>query len=101
MSTCLELLKEIEKAIKTGSKELILITSSNKKSLENHFNRNFELEYSLDKNRKYELLKNDEKYNSRKYKLSGAHRGFEKSERCFIIKNNLSCFLILCIFNKS
>ena len=69
MSTCLELLKEIEKAIKTGSKELILITSSNKKSLENHFNRNFELEYSLDKNRKYELLKNDEKYNSRKYKL--------------------------------
>ncbi|MDE5039811.1 UTP--glucose-1-phosphate uridylyltransferase, partial [Francisella tularensis subsp. holarctica] len=31
-------------------------TSSNKKSLEDHLDRNFELEYSLEKKQKYELL---------------------------------------------
>ena len=46
----------VEEAIEAGCKELIFVTSSNKKSLEDHFDRNFELEYSLEKKQKYELL---------------------------------------------
>jgi len=46
----------VEEAIEAGCKELIFVTSSNKKSLEDHFDRNFELEYSLEKKHKYELL---------------------------------------------
>jgi UTP--glucose-1-phosphate uridylyltransferase len=46
----------VEEAIQAGCKELIFVTSSNKKSLEDHFDRNFELEYSLEKKQKYELL---------------------------------------------
>ena len=46
----------VEEAIEAGCKELIFVTSSNKKSLEDHFDRNFELEYSLEKKEKYELL---------------------------------------------
>ncbi|QIV94672.1 UTP--glucose-1-phosphate uridylyltransferase GalU [Allofrancisella frigidaquae] len=46
----------VEEAIEAGCKELIFVTSSNKKSLEDHFDRNFELEYSLEKKKKYELL---------------------------------------------
>ncbi|AJC48952.1 UTP--glucose-1-phosphate uridylyltransferase GalU [Allofrancisella guangzhouensis] len=46
----------VEEAIEAGCKELIFVTSSNKKSLEDHFDRNFELEYSLEKKKKYDLL---------------------------------------------
>lgn len=46
----------VEEAIEAGCKEIIFVTSSNKKSLEDHFDRNFELEYSLEKKQKYELL---------------------------------------------
>ena len=46
----------VEEAIEAGCKELIFVTSSNKKSLEDHFDRNFELEYSLEKKGKIELL---------------------------------------------
>lgn len=46
----------VEEAISAGCKELIFVTSSNKKSLEDHFDRNFELEFSLEKKQKYKLL---------------------------------------------
>jgi UTP--glucose-1-phosphate uridylyltransferase len=46
----------VEEAIEAGCKELIFVTSSNKKSLEDHFDRNFELEYSLEKKQKFEML---------------------------------------------
>ncbi len=46
----------VEEAIEARCKEIIFVTSSNKKSLEDHFDRNFELEYSLEKKQKYELL---------------------------------------------
>ncbi|MFC4891707.1 UTP--glucose-1-phosphate uridylyltransferase GalU [Pseudofrancisella aestuarii] len=46
----------VEEAIEAGCKELIFVTSSNKKSLEDHFDRNFELEYSLEKKGKFDLL---------------------------------------------
>ena len=47
----------VEEAIEAGCKELIFVTSANKKSLEDHFDRNFELEYSLEKKQKFDLLK--------------------------------------------
>ena len=46
----------VEEAIEAGCKELIFVTSANKKSLEDHFDRNFELEYSLEKKQKFEML---------------------------------------------
>jgi len=47
----------VEEAIGAGIEELIFVTSSNKKSLEDHFDKNFELEYSLEQKGKDELLK--------------------------------------------
>ncbi|GAB4223606.1 MAG: UTP--glucose-1-phosphate uridylyltransferase GalU [Francisella sp.] len=46
----------VEEAIDAGCKDLIFVTNSNKKSLEDHFDRNFELEYFLEQKQKYELL---------------------------------------------
>lgn len=46
----------VEEAVASGIEEIILVTSQNKRAIEDHFDRNFELEYRLrQKNKKKEL----------------------------------------------
>ena len=45
-----------EEAIAAGVTELIFVTSSSKRAIEDHFDRNFELEYELSQRGKNELL---------------------------------------------
>ena len=46
----------VEEAVQAGIEEIIFITSSNKRAIEDHFDRNFELEYRLrQKGKKTEL----------------------------------------------
>ena len=47
----------VEEAIYAGFKEIILVTHSSKSSIENHFDKSFELEATLDKRVKRSLLK--------------------------------------------
>ena len=47
----------VEEAIFAGFKEIILVTHSSKYSIENHFDKSFELEATLDKRVKRSLLK--------------------------------------------
>ena len=47
----------VEEAIYAGFKEIILITHSSKHSIENHFDKNFELESTLEKKVKRGMLK--------------------------------------------
>ena len=47
----------VEELVEAGIKDIILVTKWDKKSLEDHFDRNFELECSLKKNGKEERLK--------------------------------------------
>ena len=47
----------VEEAIYAGFKEIILVTHSSKYSIENHFDKSFELEVTLDKRVKRSLLK--------------------------------------------
>jgi len=47
----------IEEAVDSGITEIILITGQNKRAIEDHFDRNFELEYRLKQKKKKELLK--------------------------------------------
>tara|TARA_R110002110_G_scaffold415836_1_gene657258 strand:- start:19771 stop:20664 length:894 start_codon:yes stop_codon:yes gene_type:complete len=46
----------VEEAIKAGINELIFVTSSSKRAIEDHFDSNFELEYTLEQQGKDELL---------------------------------------------
>ncbi len=46
----------VEEAVASGISEIILITGAQKRALEDHFDRNFELEWHLDRNKKFELL---------------------------------------------
>jgi UTP--glucose-1-phosphate uridylyltransferase len=46
----------VEEAIEAGIKELIFVTSSSKRAIEDHFDSNFELEYTLQQQGKDELL---------------------------------------------
>lgn len=46
----------VEEAIQSGIEELIFITNSNKRAIEDHFDQNFELEYTLKKRGKTDLL---------------------------------------------
>lgn len=46
----------VEEAIKAGIKELIFVTSSSKRAIEDHFDPNLELEAKLEKNGKKKLL---------------------------------------------
>jgi len=46
----------VEEAVACGIKELIFVTSSTKRSIEDHFDSNFELETKLAESGKYELL---------------------------------------------
>src|SRR5574344_2015333 len=46
----------VEEAIASGIEEILIITGRNKRSIEDHFDRNLELEYSLKASGKYDLL---------------------------------------------
>ena len=46
----------VKEAVKAGITEIILVTHSSKASIENYFDRNFELETTLDNKKKYDLL---------------------------------------------
>lgn len=47
----------VEEAVRSQIKDIILITSQNKRAVEDHFDRNFELEYRLTQKGKRKLLK--------------------------------------------
>ena len=47
----------VEEAIEAGITDLIFITSIHKRAIEDHFDKNFELEYNLKKKNQYEILK--------------------------------------------
>jgi len=47
----------VEEAIAAGIQELIFVTSSTKRAIEDHFDSNFELESKLEEQQKYDLLK--------------------------------------------
>jgi len=46
-----------EEAVRAGINELIFVTSSSKRAIEDHFDKNYELESELDKKGKHDLLK--------------------------------------------
>ncbi|MFZ9034922.1 MAG: UTP--glucose-1-phosphate uridylyltransferase GalU [Francisellaceae bacterium] len=46
----------VEEAIEAGIKELIFVTSTHKRAIEDHFDKNFELEHNLAQKQKTELL---------------------------------------------
>lgn len=47
----------VEEAVAAGLNDILIITGRNKRAVEDHFDRNFELEYSLEQSGKDELLK--------------------------------------------
>lgn len=48
----------VEEAVASGIEEIIFVTSYGKRAIEDHFDRNFELEYRLTQKKKKEALKN-------------------------------------------
>ena len=46
----------VEEAIQSGITDLIFVTSSSKRAIEDHFDQNFELEYQLTQRKKWQLL---------------------------------------------
>ncbi|NLY19970.1 MAG: UTP--glucose-1-phosphate uridylyltransferase GalU [Tissierellia bacterium] len=46
----------VEEAVNSGITDILIITGRNKHSIENHFDRNIELEMVLENNKKFELL---------------------------------------------
>ena len=47
----------VKEALEAGIEEIILVTHSSKASIENYFDRNFELETTLENKKKFDLLK--------------------------------------------
>ena len=47
----------VEEAVRAGLRDILIITGRGKRSLENHFDRSFELEYYLEQGGKHEALK--------------------------------------------
>ena len=47
----------IEEAINSGIDDILIVTGRNKRSIEDHFDKSYELEYTLQKAGKYEILK--------------------------------------------
>jgi UTP--glucose-1-phosphate uridylyltransferase len=47
----------VEEAVKAGIEDILIITGRNKRAIEDHFDRNFELEHFLDTSGKHDLLK--------------------------------------------
>lgn len=48
----------VEEAVASGIKEIVFVTAIGKRAIEDHFDRNFELEYRLEQKRKTKELKN-------------------------------------------
>ncbi|GAB4074571.1 UTP--glucose-1-phosphate uridylyltransferase GalU [Barrientosiimonas marina] len=46
----------VEEAIESGIEDIIIVTGKHKRAIEDHFDRNFELEYTLKQKEKYDLL---------------------------------------------
>jgi UTP--glucose-1-phosphate uridylyltransferase len=47
----------VEEAVRAGIRDILIVTGRGKRTLEDHFDRSFELEYHLDRGGKYEELK--------------------------------------------
>ena len=47
----------VREAVEAGIEQIILVTHSSKASIENYFDRNFELETTLEQKKKFDLLK--------------------------------------------
>ena len=47
----------VEEAVASGIEEIIFVTAIGKRAIEDHFDRNFELEYRLEQKKKFEELK--------------------------------------------
>jgi UTP--glucose-1-phosphate uridylyltransferase len=47
----------VEEAVKAGLEDILIITGRNKRAIEDHFDRNFELEHFLENSGKHDLLK--------------------------------------------
>src|SRR4051812_30295296 len=54
----------VEELVESGIEDIILVTKWDKKSLEDHFDRSFELEHSLDASGKHKLLADIRKISS-------------------------------------
>ncbi len=54
----------VEEAVASGITDIILITGAHKRALEDHFDRNFELEWHLDRDKKFELLEEIQRINT-------------------------------------
>jgi UTP-glucose-1-phosphate uridylyltransferase len=46
----------VEEAVQSGIEDILIITSGNKRSIEDHFDKSYELEDTLEKKQKHELL---------------------------------------------
>jgi len=66
----------VEEAVSAGFKEVILITHSSKSSVENHFDRSFELETILEKRVKRSLLKEVKAISNLKISIHSIRQGF-------------------------
>ncbi|HIH62233.1 MAG TPA: UTP--glucose-1-phosphate uridylyltransferase GalU [Methanobacteriales archaeon] len=51
----------VEEAVASGIDDILIVTGKGKRSIEDHFDKSFELEYFLEKNGKHELLESVEK----------------------------------------
>src|SRR5262249_53324967 len=47
----------VEEAVQAGLTDIVIITGRSKRAIEDHFDRNFELEHYLEQSNRYELLK--------------------------------------------
>ena len=47
----------VEEALKSGIEDILVVTGKSKRSIEDHFDSNFELEYKKKKKGKHDLLK--------------------------------------------
>ncbi len=68
----------VEEAIYAGFKEIILVTHSSKSSIENHFDKSFELETTLDKRVKISLLKEIEAISKLNISIQSIRQGEAK-----------------------
>ena len=68
----------VEECLLAGIEHIVLITHSRKSDIENYFDKNFELEASLQKSNKNELLKIVQKYQSDDLRITAVRQGEAK-----------------------
>ncbi len=85
----------VEEALKSGIEDILVVTGKSKRSIEDHFDSNFELEYNLKEKGKNELLKLvDETTGIRLHFIRQSHpRGLEML--CYKQKPSLVMNLLL------